>query len=292
MAGSFWQFLEPERPLDCRSCHEILENSYMSRIESYRKFLTENLEKKFFYCTKISFLEQIFPILSRQENNVVFLEIFHQEDNIMKKFAALLLCAVSLSLIGCGGKAGLKNIDPSWTEPATAVTVFYTEPVVKNQDDVADDLPDFSSNFSGWFTQQMGSELKSQADIAANFTAKEAADFTMTSTKFGKKDYLVPSPKFDALDGVSGLIISMSNLEVSRLSETKMNPLTMSAETKSFLQFTGEYSIANADSKTVVASGTLKARVHLGFAMGKGDWEENMKNLVGEILKDTPLQKK
>lgn len=254
--------------------------------------MTENLEKNFFYCTKISFLEQIFPILSRQENNVVFLEIFHQEDNIMKKIAALLLCAVSLSLIGCGGKAGLKNIDPSWTEPATAVTVFYTEPVVKNQDDVADDLPDFSSNFSGWFTQQMGSELKSQADIAANFTAKEAADFTMTSTKFGKKDYLVPSPKFDALDGVSGLIISMSNLEVSRLSETKMNPLTMSAETKSYLQFTGEYSIANADSKTVVASGTLKARVHLGFAMGKGDWEENMKNLVGEILKDTPLQKK
>lgn len=47
----------------------------------------------------------------------------------------------------------------------------------------------------------------------------------------------------------------MSNLEVSRLSETKMNPLTMSAETKSYLQFTGEYSIANADSKAVVASG-------------------------------------
>ena len=172
------------------------------------------------------------------------------------------------------------------------MTVFYTEPVVKNQDDVADDLPDYSSNFSGWFTQQMGSELKSQADIAANFTAKEVTDYTMTPAKFGKKDYLVPSPKFDALDGVSGLIISMSNLEVSRLSETKMNPLTMSAETKSYLQFTGEYSIANADSKTVVASGTLKARVHLGFAMGKGDWEENMKNLVEEILKDTPLQKK
>ena len=208
----------------------------------------------------------------------------------MKKLAAFLLCAASLTLIGCGGKAGLKNIDPTWTEPATAVTVFYTEPVVKNQDDVADDLPDYSSNFSGWFTQQMGSELKSQADIAANFTAKQVTDYTMTPAKFGKKDYLLPSPKFD--EGVSGLIISMSNLEVSRLSETKMNPLTMSAETKSYLQFTGEYSIANADSKTVVASGTLKARVHLGFAMGKGDWEENMKNLVEEILKDTPLQKK
>ena len=47
------------------------------------------------------------------------------------------------------------------------MTVFYTEPVVKNQD-----------------------------DVAANFTAREAADFTMTSTKFGKKDYPVPSPKF------------------------------------------------------------------------------------------------
>ena len=204
----------------------------------------------------------------------------------MKKLAAFLLCAASLTLIGCGGKAGLKNIDPTWTEPATAVTVFYTF----RQDDVDDDLPDYSSNFSGWFTQQMGSELKSQADIAASFTAKEVTDYTMTPAKFGKKDYLVPSPKFD--EGVSGLIISMSNLEVSRLSETKMNPLTMSAETKSYLQFTGEYSIANADAKTVVASGTLKARVHLGFAMGKGDWEENMKNLVEEILKDTPLQKK
>ena len=108
----------------------------------------------------------------------------------------------------------------------------------------------------------------------------------------GRPQENILSPKFDALDGVSGLIISTSNLEVSRLSETKMNPLTMSAETKSYLQFTGEYSIANADSKAVVASGTLKARVHLGFAMGKGDWEENMKNLVEEILKDTPLQKK
>ncbi|MDD7498256.1 hypothetical protein, partial [Fibrobacter sp.] len=72
----------------------------------------------------------------------------------------------------------------------------------------------------------------------------------------GRPQENILSPKFDALDGVSGLIISTSNLEVSRLSETKMNPLTMSAETKSYLQFTGEYSIANADSKAVVASGT------------------------------------
>ncbi len=210
----------------------------------------------------------------------------------MNKFVALLMGVASLLLVGCGGKAGLKNIDPSWSEPATAVTVLYTEPDVKNADDVADDLPDYSSNFSGWFTKQMASELKKQGDMASNFVPKQPSDFNMTSTKFGKKEYLVPSPKFDELDGVSGIVISMSNIEVSRLSETKMNPLTMSAETKSYLQFTGEYSISNTDSKAVLASGTIKARVHLGFAMGKSDWEENMTNLVAEILKDTPLQKK
>ena len=59
-AGSFWQFLEPERPLDCRSCHEILENSYMSQLESYRKFLTENLEKNFFIARKSLFWNKFF----------------------------------------------------------------------------------------------------------------------------------------------------------------------------------------------------------------------------------------
>lgn len=59
-AGSFLQFLEPERSLDCLFRHEILENSYMFQIESYRKFLTENFEKNFFIAQKSLFWNKFF----------------------------------------------------------------------------------------------------------------------------------------------------------------------------------------------------------------------------------------
>lgn len=217
-----------------------------------------------------------------------FRHLFNGEQ--MKKIFTIALCLATLNLVGCA-KAGLKNVDPSWTEPAKSVTVLFTEPVVKNQDDVADDLPDYANNFTNWFTQQMASEFKGQADIEASFTAKAVTDFEMTATKLGKKDYLIPSPKFDELGEVDGLVISISNLEVSKVSETKFTGLT-STETRSYLQFSGEYSIANPASKTVVSSGTLKAREGLGIAMTKSDWENNMKNMVEEILNGTPLQKK
>lgn len=211
------------------------------------------------------------------------------EDN-MKKLITLALCLASLSFFGCA-KAGLKNVDPSWTEPANAITVLYTQPLIKNTDDVADDLPDYANDFSGWFTKQMSSEFASQAGITPTFTSKEIGDFTMTNTKFGKKEFLIPSPKFDEIGEVDGVVIAMSNIEVARISETKMTGPT-SAETRTYLQFSGEYSISNMANKTVVTSGTFKAREGIGFAMTKSNWEANMKNLVEEILKDTPLKKK
>ncbi len=208
----------------------------------------------------------------------------------MHKLLTIALCATSLAFFGCA-KAGYKNVDPSWTEPASSVTVLYTEPVVKNADDVADDLPDYTNNFAEWFTKQIASEFQKQAGITANFVSKDVTDYTMTPTKFGKKEFLVPSPKFDELGNVSGIVVSMSNIEVSRVSETKFTGPT-STETRHYLQYSGEYSIADTDKKTVVTSGTFKARVGLGITMGKGDWEENVANLVEEILKDTPLQQK
>lgn len=208
----------------------------------------------------------------------------------MKKILTLALCLVSLSFFGCA-KAGLKNVDPSWTEPATAITILYTEPTVKNQDDVADDLPDYANDFTGWFTSQMASEFNSQAGVTPNFKQKaNITDFTLTNTKFGKKEFIIPSPKFDELGDIEGVVIAMSNIEIARVSETRITG-PGSVTTTFYLQFSGEYSISNMANKTVVASGTFKARQSYGIAMTKGDWEKAMNILVEEILKDTPLKK-
>ena len=208
----------------------------------------------------------------------------------MNKIITLALCAASLMFFGCA-KAGLKNVDPSWVEPASSITVLYTQPLVKNTDDVADDLPDYANDFSGWFTMQMGSELNNQAGITPSFTKKDISDFTMTVTKFGKKEFLIPSPKFDQLGEVDGVVIAMSNIDVARISETRVTG-PGSVTTTFYLQMSGEYSISNMATKTVVASGTYKARQSYGFALTKSDWEKTMKYLVQEILKDTPLKKK
>lgn len=104
-------------------------------------------------------------------------------------------------------------------------------------------------------------------------------------------EYKVPNPKFDAIGVGEGFVVSIAFLDISRLSETRMI-VPGSFETKSYLQYLGQYTIADVDGKKVVTSGMFKARVTLGFALQKGDWEENVKNLVEEIIKDTPLEKK
>lgn len=208
----------------------------------------------------------------------------------MKKLFTLALCFAAMNLIGCAS-AGLKNVDPSWTEAPSSVTVLFTEPDVQNKDDVVDDLPDFADNFSGWFSKQMGDEFNKQAGMTPKFEVKGMDAFDFVPTTFKKKNASVPQPKFEAIGEVGGFVISIANVVVSRFSETKMTGLT-SAETKSYLQFAGEYSIANASEKKVVTTGSFAAREQLGFALTKSNWENLMETLVEEIIKDTPLKKK
>lgn len=208
----------------------------------------------------------------------------------MKKLLSLALCFAAMNLIGCAS-AGLKNVDPSWTEAPSNVTVLFTEPNVQNKDDVADDLPDFADNFPGWFSQQMGAEFAKQAGLTPKFDVKGMDAFEFVPATFKKKQANVPQPKFDVIGDVDGFVVSIANIVVSRFSETKMTGLT-SAETKSYLQFAGEYSIANASEKKVVTTGSFQAREELGFALTKRNWENLMETLVEEIIKDTPLKKK
>ncbi len=207
----------------------------------------------------------------------------------MKKIISLFFCLAALNFVGCA-KAGLKNVDPSWTDAPSVLTVVMTEAIVQNQDDVADDLPDYADNFMGWFTSQMSAEFQKQAGLSPKIEVKDGNVFNFVNTKLGKKDFNVPQPKFDEVGVEDGYIVSIAFINVSRISETKMTGLT-SAETKHYLQFEAQYSIANASEKKVVTSGTVKARETLGFAMTKSDWETTMANLVEEIIKDTPLKK-
>ena len=208
----------------------------------------------------------------------------------MKKWLSMAVCLVSLSLMGCA--AGHKNVDASWTEAPKTISVLFTKPTVQNKDDVEDDLPEYADNFSGWFSEQLKAEFAEQTGITPSIVAQKSDDaFNMTVTKIGKKEYKVPNPKFDAIGVQNGYVISIAFLDVSRLSETRMI-VPGSFETKSYLQYLGQYTIADVDAKKVVTTGMFKARVSLGFALQKGDWEENVENMVKEIVKDTPLEQK
>lgn len=253
----------------------------MKRFSLFSKFKFTNFSRQ------NRFLKICFVIIARSNNHHT--SLFSLEEK-MKKLITLALCASTFMFFGCA-KAGLKNVDPSWTEPATSVTVLYTQPLVKNGSDVTDDLPEYADNFSGWMEKRMGEEFQKQAGVTAKFEQKEAGAFNFAVTKLGKKEFSIPSPKFDEVEGLDGLVLTISNFEVDRISETKMTGPT-SAETRTYLQYSGEYSYAKAAEKQVVTSGTFKARVGLGFAMTKGDWDKNVENLVEELIKDTPLQKK
>ncbi|MCR5029695.1 MAG: hypothetical protein K6A31_10630 [Fibrobacter sp.] len=208
----------------------------------------------------------------------------------MKKTLILAASLLSLNLIGCA--AGHKNVDTSWTEAPKTISVLFTEPTVQNKDDVEDDLPEYKDNFSGWFSEQLKAEFAEQTGITPSVVEQKSDDsFDMTVTKLGKKEYKVPNPKFDAIGVDEGFVVSIAFLDISRLSETRMI-VPGSFETKSYLQYLGQYTIADVSGKKVVTSGMFKARVTLGFALQKSDWEENVKNLVEEIIKDTPLEKK
>ena len=208
----------------------------------------------------------------------------------MKKLLSLALCVAAMNLVGCAG-AGLKNVDPSWTEAPASITVLVTEATVQNRDDVSDDLPDYADNFMGWFSNQMASEFQKQAGLTPKVEVKGMDAFDFVPVTFKKKEVNVPQPKFDEVGVSEGYIISIAALDISRLSETKMTGPT-SAETRTYLQFVADYTIANSADKKVVTTGTIKARETIGFAMTKGNWEANMENFVEEIIKDTPLKKK
>lgn len=208
----------------------------------------------------------------------------------MKKIISLALCVAAMNLVGCA-KAGIKNVDPSWTEVPSSLTILMTEPTVQNRDDVADDLPEFADNFSGWFGQQMGAELLAQSGVQSTFQVKGFDSFTLAPTTIGKKEINAPVPKFDEVGVSEGYIISFAPVDVARISETRMTGPT-SVETTTYLQFIADYTISNPATKMVVTTGSIKARRSFGFAMTKSDWEKNMKEFVGEVVKATPLQKK
>lgn len=209
----------------------------------------------------------------------------------MKKILSLALCFAAMSLVGCAG-SGVKSVDPSWVEAPSSLTVFMTEPTVQNRDDVADDLPDYADNFSGWVFAQMGSEFEKQSGLTPKFEVKGFDAFDMVRTQVGKKKEInAPVPKFDEVGVSEGYIISFAPVDVARISETRMTGPT-SVETTTYLQFIADYTISNAAEKKVVASGSLKVRRSFGFAMTKSDWEKNMASLVEEVVAKTPLQKK
>ena len=75
-----------------------------------------------------------------------------------------------LFLVGCSGKHSM--VDPEWKKAPDSYIVLVSRPFVGNPDDVADDLPEYTSNFEEWFS----------AEIA---TALERNFFTDSDSEFG-----------------------------------------------------------------------------------------------------------
>jgi hypothetical protein len=193
-----------------------------------------------------------------------------------------------LFLVGCSGKHSLVN--PEWKNAPDSYTVLVSRPFVGNPDDVADDLPEYTSNFEEWFSAEIATALEKRTEKKPSVKVELDENFNLVPLEFGKETFLqTPIPNMDRISGLHGVVISIHPIKFKRKTEKHYSATGTTAN--HWLVVNGTYSIVSADEEKILAYGLCYGISSFKFAMTKGDWENVVDDLAKTVIQDTPLEK-
>ena len=193
-----------------------------------------------------------------------------------------------LFLVGCSGKHSM--VDPEWKKAPDSYIVLVSRPFVGNPDDVADDLPEYTSNFEEWFSKEITTVLEKRTEKKTSVKVVLDEHFDLVPLKFGKKGFLqTPIPDLDSISGLHGVVISIHPIKFKRKTEKHYSANGSIGD--HWLVANGAYSIVSVDEQKVLAYGLCYGISSFKFAMTKGDWENVVDDLAKTVIQDTPLEK-
>lgn len=137
------------------------------------------------------------------------------------KIKIFLLVALTMLFAGCAKKTTAFSVDPYWTEKPSKLAVFFTDPVVANQDDLEDDLAEFANHFYDWFGMEIAKNFSATTrnSIFLDVQRIDPASVTFAADSIDKMEVKVPRPAFLS----DGYTMVLANVTFSRRVEEYTN---------------------------------------------------------------------
>src|SRR5574344_912976 len=206
------------------------------------------------------------------------------------KYALSLIVPLALFFAGCSGSPRLQ-VNPEWKKAPGHYMVAITEPYVLNEDDVSDDFPGYAGHFSDWLKIELAKKLKDETGIGPDSVVLiNNEDFLLTPLPLGeKKSIRVPLPDASKTTGLKRIVISMHPLQYFRDRHACFNQ--GGCLNNIYLAGPGVYSIVDMNETKVLAYGIFGATSSFTLAMTKGNWEDVVEDIAGQLVKSTPLDR-
>lgn len=199
-----------------------------------------------------------------------------------------------------------KYIDPQWNPKGSNVIVVVSNPLVDNQEDLADDLPEYSKDISPWFSEKFKKYFKAYTGIEPTVIFVPEETFKKDSVMLGTNKIVVPN--MAELPDAS-LVLCLSSVRTMRtqmITETIAPGGSQGMQSasvtgvgmgmtygvvKNYLHFEGLYAYYDSSTKKRVSYGVVLSDARFSYVLSSSDWENNIKQMVGNLIKGTPLRK-
>lgn len=209
----------------------------------------------------------------------------------MKRMHFVLMLAMAcVFFVGCAAPHAV--LETSWSQKPTKVKVVFTEPLVANPDDLADDLPDHVDNFAEWYKAELEKNLGSQTN-GVLYSVEKIAQDKVTTVAAPLNNVNVKTPKITEMDNEADVYLVMNDVWVGRTTKPGTCTAGMVTYTCDYPYFSGKgnYAFFDAKSGQRLGYGVVAADISYTFAVTKSDWESVVEKTVKIILEETPLVK-
>ena len=219
----------------------------------------------------------------------------------MKIRTLAMMALVSLLLSACS--ASRYYVDPEWAKmpkPASVKVVFST-PEIGNPDDLKDDLPEYEDNFVDWFAPQMKRVIDSCSNGKIDYSMMmvEPKEFKFRTEKMNETNKNFDVPEYPLMKSDADVYLVVSNIWLGR-EELESNPggwvmgpsgtmvYTAPTTTRMFVS-KGRYAFYDAKTKKLLGFGAAEGSMTYNFAVTRTDWENSVRVMTKQMLRETPL---
>lgn len=218
----------------------------------------------------------------------------------MKRLKFALCAMILLALTGCAGNKPV--ISESWNWRPATIAVIFTNPVVANAEDVADDLPEYVNNFPEWMSLEIKRNIDSKAELINNNTPLRVTmmyyplgisgnvNFYMgeSGIMFNGKDVFAAEEERLALPEADAyLFIDAININ-SVLTGGGMGLIGLLLH-EGMMTMKASYAFYDGKTHQRIGVGSLEAIEEYAFGVARSNWESLMEIAVKKLFDETPV---